>query len=277
MILHKLLGKNKIINLQYIIIEIFLVTGGILLALAINNWNTNRTTNNEVNGYIIEIDKEIKNAIESQEKWIMTYEEMSSNLKRSIKIIQNNDLDSIPTLKKILWPFLTTWPVTYDHPILHEFSEKGYLNNIESIELKTELKRYFKNKNWAEGSAAFNEKQYLDKVETFINKNIEFLEIGEQEFLVKNDILDHPRIKTDFKRLFNDLEFWNILILKTETILREEFELKRFHKNFKSLSLELEKYIDERNLNITTPKKKDVSVSVDSWITNEELSQTPSY
>ena len=255
MILHKLLGKNKIINVQYIIIEIFLVTGGILLALAINNWNTNRTTNNEVNGYIIEIDKEIKNAIESQEKWIMTYEEMSSNLKRSIKIIQNNDLDSIPTLKKILWPFLTTWPVTYDYPIIQEFSDKGYLNNIESIDLKTKLKRYFKTKNWAEGSAGFNEKQYLDKVETFINKNIEFMEIGEQEFLVKNDILDHPRINTDFKRLFNDLEFWNILILKTETILREEFELKRFHKDFKSLSLELKKYIDERNFNTTTNKK----------------------
>ena len=78
------------------------------------------------------------------------------------------------------------------------------------------------------------------------------MEIGEQEFLVKNDILDHPRINTDFKRLFNDLEFWNILILKTETILREEFELKRFHKNFQSLSLELKKYIDERNLNTTT-------------------------
>ena len=63
MILNKLLGKNKIINFQYIIIEIFLVTGGILLALAINNWNTSRITNNEVNGYILEIDRVIINRV----------------------------------------------------------------------------------------------------------------------------------------------------------------------------------------------------------------------
>ncbi len=254
MILNKLLGKNKIINFQYIIIEIFLVTGGILLALAINNWNTSRITNNEVNGYILEIDREIEKAIKLQEKWIITFEEMSSNLKRSIKIIEKNDLDSIPTLKKTLWPFLTTWPVSYDYPIIQEFADKGYLNKIKNIELKTKLKKYFTIKNWSKGSAIFNEKQYLDKVETFINKNIEYMEIGEQEFLGKNNIIDHPRIKTDFKRLFNDLEFWNVLILKTETILREENELKKSHKNFKSLSLELKKYIDEQNLNITTTK-----------------------
>ena len=62
--------------------------------------------------------------------------------------------------------------------------------------------------------------------------------------------VSHRVIKMLSKR--NLIEFWNILILKTETILREEFELKRFHKNFQSLSLELKKYIDERNLNTTT-------------------------
>ena len=237
----KLYKKNEL--LKYFLIEILLVTASILFALAINNWNTKRIINNEVNGYIIEIDKEIEKAIKVQEKWIKTFEEMSSNLKRSIKIIERNNLDSIPTFKKLLWPFLTTWPMNYDYPIIQEFAEKGYLNKIENIELKTKLKRYFTVKNWSEGSAVFNEKQYLDKVETFINKNIEYLEIGEQKDFLKNNIVDHPRIKTDFKRLFNDLEFWNVLILKTETIMREEKELEVFHKNFKSLSLELKKYI----------------------------------
>ena len=69
--------------------------------------------------------------------------------------------------------------------------------------------------------AVFNEKQYLDKVESFINKNIEYLEIMESGMWKTNNINNHPRIKTNFKKLYNDLEFWNILTLKTETFFIE--------------------------------------------------------
>ena len=55
----------------------------------------------------------------------------------------------------------------------------------------------------------FNTKQYLDKVETFVNKNIEYLEIMDGRFWKKNEIKNHPRIETNFKRLFKfDLKFF---------------------------------------------------------------------
>ena len=41
MLLNKLLGKNKSINIKFILIEIILVTIGVLMAIAVNNWNTN--------------------------------------------------------------------------------------------------------------------------------------------------------------------------------------------------------------------------------------------
>ena len=55
MLLNKLLGKNKSINIKFILIEIILVTIGVLMAIAVNNWNTNRLIKIEVDNYLLEI------------------------------------------------------------------------------------------------------------------------------------------------------------------------------------------------------------------------------
>ena len=98
------------------------------------------------------------------------------------------------------------------------------------------------------GMAEFNEKQYLDKVETFVNKNIEYLEITRGSFWKKNDIENHPRIRTNFKKLFNDLEFWNILTLKTETFSIELSNLKYHNRTFKSINNQLKLYLKKNKI-----------------------------
>ena len=60
MLLNKLLGKNKSINIKFILIEIILVTIGVLMAIAVNNWNTNRLIKIEVDNYLLEIRSEIQ-------------------------------------------------------------------------------------------------------------------------------------------------------------------------------------------------------------------------
>ncbi len=45
----------------------------------------------------------------------------------------------------------------------------------------------------------FNREQYLNKVESYVNKNIEYLEIMDGSFWKRNEIGEHPRLKTDFK------------------------------------------------------------------------------
>ena len=221
MLLKKLLGKNKSVNIKFILIEIILVTIGVLMAIAVNNWNTNRLIKIEVDNYLLEIRSEIQGGIKYQNRNIKRFESMSNDLLRVMKIIERNDLDSIPYLNKLIWPIGTTWPIRYELPILEEFMDKDYLNTVQNDSLKKTLKMYNRIKESAIGMAAFNEKQYLDKVESFINKNIEYLEIMEGEIWESNNINNHPRIKTNFKELFNDLEFWNILTLKTETFFIE--------------------------------------------------------
>jgi hypothetical protein len=244
MLLNKLLGKNKSINIKFILIEIILVTIGVLMAIAVNNWNTNRLIKIEVDNYLLEIQSEIQGGIKYQNRNIERFESMSNNLLRVMKIIERNDLDSIPYLNKLIWPIGTTWPISYELPILEEFMDKDYLNTIENDSLKKTLKMYNRIKESAIGMAAFNEKQYLDKVESFINKNIEYLEIMESEIWETNNINNHPRIKTNFKELFNDLEFWNILTLKTETFFIELSHVKSHKRTFLLIEKYLNQYLD---------------------------------
>ena len=246
MLLNKLLGKNKSINIKFILIEIILVTIGVLMAIAVNNWNTNRLIKIEVDNYLLEIRSEIQGGIKYQNINIERFESMSNNLLRVMKIIERNDLDSIPYLNKLIWPIGTTWPISYELPILEEFMDKDYLNTVQNDSLKKTLKIYNRIKESAKGMAAFNEKQYLDKVESFINKNIEYLEIIESKIWETNNINNHPRIKTNFKELFNDLEFWNILTLKTETFFIELSQVKSHKKTFLLIEKYLNQYLDNK-------------------------------
>ena len=246
MLLNKLLGKNKSINIKFILIEIILVTVGVLMAIAVNNWNTSRLIKIEVDNYLLEIRSEIQGGIKYQNINIERFESMSNNLIRVMKIIERNDLDSIPYLNKLIWPIGTTWPISYELPILEEFMDKDYLNTVQNDSLKKTLKMYNRIKESAIGMAAFNEKQYLDKVESFINKNIEYLEIMEGEIWESNNINNHPRIKTNFKELFNDLEFWNILTLKTETFFIELSQVKSHKRTFLLIEKYLNQYLDNK-------------------------------
>ena len=94
--------------------------------------------------------------------------------------------------------------------------------------------------------AAFNEKQYLDKVESFINKNIEYLEITKSEMWKTNNINNHQRIKTNFKKLYDDLEFWNILTLKTETFIIELGRVEGHKRTFLLIEKYLNQYLDNK-------------------------------
>ena len=246
MLLNKLLGKNKSINIKFILIEIILVTVGVLMAIAVNNWNTSRLIKIEVDNYLLEIRSEIQGGIKYQNINIERFESMSNNLIRVMKIIERNDLDSIPYLNKLIWPIGTTWPISYELPILEEFMDKDYLNTVQNDSLKKTLKMYNRIKESAIEMAVFNEKQYLDKVESFINKNIEYLEIMESGMWKTNNINNHPRIKTNFKKLYNDLEFWNILTLKTETFFIELSRVKSHKRTFMEIEKHLNQYLDNK-------------------------------
>jgi len=248
-------------NFKYLIKEISMVTIGILVALAIDNWNSDRLLEKEINEYLVDIQYEIDNSgIKYQNDKIKEFESMTNRLVRVMKIVERNDTDSIPYLKGLIWPIGTTWPIEYSLPIIDEFIDKDLLNKIKDDTLKNTIKLYSRVKENTIKLEQFNTKQYLDKVETFVNKNIEYLEIMDGRFWRKNEINNHPRIKTNFKKLFNDLEFWNVLTLKTETFSIELSNLKYHKRVFDSINNQLKKYIKKNDLILKSNQEDSITL-----------------
>jgi len=225
-------GNEKTLSFKHILIEIALVTGGILIALAIDNWNNKRVEQQEIKDYYEDIEIEFNETIDYQIRHQKTLKYLKNSMIRSLDIIKSKNKDSIPVLKNLLGTLATTWPVNYTMPITQEFIDLDYINKVNSDSLKNMLKKYVRHIERSKGMADYNEAQYNDRIEPYINENINYKEIvlgGRNNELV----LGGP--KTDFEKLSNDLKFWNIVNFKIETTLIELSWLRRDIEVFETI------------------------------------------
>ena len=220
-------GNNP--SLKHIILEIILVTGGILIALGIDNWNNKRVEQAEIKYYYKDIQIEFKETINYQKNHQKTLQYLKNSMTRSLEIIKSKNKDSIPSLKKLLGTLATTWPVNYTMPITQEFIDLDYINKVENDSLKIMLKKYVRQIERSKGMADYNEAQYNDRIEPYINENINYREIVLGN-LNSQLVVGGPN--TDFEKLSKDLKFWNIVNFKIETTLIELSWLKRDIKIF---------------------------------------------
>ena len=63
----------------------------------------------------------------------------------------------------------------------------------------------------------------------------------------ERNVNNHPRIKTNFEKLFNDFEFWNVLTLKTETFLIELTRVKNDKRSFELIEKKLSQYLKNKD------------------------------
>ena len=222
-------GNGNNLSLKHIILEIILVTGGILIALGIDNWNNKRVEQAEIKYYYKDIQIEFKETINYQKNHQKTLQYLKNSMTRSLEIIKSKNKDSIPSLKKLLGTLATTWPVNYTMPITQEFIDLDFINKVENDSLKIMLKKYVRQIERSKGMADYNEAQYNDRIEPYINENINYREIVLGN-LNSQLVVGGPN--TDFEKLSKDLKFWNIVNFKIETTLIELSWLKRDIKIF---------------------------------------------
>lgn len=222
-------GNGNNLSLKHVVLEIILVTGGILIALGIDNWNNKRVEQAEIKYYYKDIQIEFKETINYQKNHQKTLQYLKNSMTRSLEIIKSKNKDSIPSLKKLLGTLATTWPVNYTMPITQEFIDLDYINKVENDSLKIMLKKYVRQIERSKGMADYNEAQYNDRIEPYINENINYREIVLGN-LNSQLVVGGPN--TDFEKLSKDLKFWNIVNFKIETTLIELSWLKRDIKIF---------------------------------------------
>ena len=80
--------KKSRFSIKYILAEVFLITAGILIALAIDNWNTDRSDQKKIDKILNEIKKRIKKEKKILIKKIKKIEKKINKFKKN-RLIHN--------------------------------------------------------------------------------------------------------------------------------------------------------------------------------------------
>ncbi len=236
--------KKRSFSLVSISMEILLVTLGILIALAIDNWNTNRLEQNEIREYVVEMHKEFESVLKYQDTKIEVFDWQLDRLSRMINILGSQQKDSINVLKNNLEVITQTYGVeAYTLPVTEEFINLDYINKIKNDSLKQALKKYDLIKKSAEVIWDYAQAQYDNRIEPFLTKNLNYPEIAGINGL---DGLKIPNnLKTNFNKLYDSQELFNIIGFKIETISIEKYRLEKGILSFKNIKSQLYKELDK--------------------------------
>jgi len=160
--------------LKYAIGEIVLVVIGILIALAINNWNQNRINTDKQQGYLIGLKNDLEIQITSFNTLIEFYELTISN-GESILI----DFSSIGKLLEIdsINRKLSNLMYTRSYPEItttfNDLNSTGQLNLIKEKSLRSQVIKYYQNSDNNKKSIENNvENVYANQIFPVLKSNI---------------------------------------------------------------------------------------------------------
>ncbi|MEH6538246.1 MAG: DUF6090 family protein [Psychroserpens sp.] len=142
-----LISENKVSKyLLYAIGEIVLVVIGILIALQINNWNTQKNEENELNGFLRNIKKnvvsdlQVLNEIETFRDSTLAYSERYLELYKNHKIEEKAPIDEIIGLGTIVFQDRYFYSNKSGFDAL---KNSGYLSKIQATKLEDYLNAYY--------------------------------------------------------------------------------------------------------------------------------------
>jgi hypothetical protein len=244
--------KNLVVKLAYInyfkyaIGEIFLVVIGILFALQINNWNESRKQEKIIQNYYIKMTSEIDSMLELIEYNTTYTESITKDLKFCIDYMGNNRKDSLSLYVEKLKLMTDCDAQTFYFPVINEFLSQGYLTKIYD----KEISKYFEMLAYYEKQINANDNNRNEfcvfQMQPFVQKNINYAELlrtgDENSYFNLPSVITKNGPKTDFEKLQNSIELWNIIYRKLEiereTIVNNKSlinTLKRIKRQIKKL------------------------------------------
>ncbi len=243
----KLVAENKFSKyLLYAIGEIFLVIIGILIAVNINNRNIENQQLQEANKYLTNIVKEIDSNIQISKYGVSNDSALIDDHKRILTILKSTNVDSIEVLKKLIGSTATMWTMSFSFPTTDEFMKSNLISNLESDKIKTN----FINFSYAiERIKVLNDngiRQYQSEIEPFFISNVNYSNTAHKVYDGKY-IQGGPR--TNFEKLFNNLEFWNIVTFKLEQLIAQSEYAKRFIEFLEQHRNDIQLYLENNSPN----------------------------
>jgi hypothetical protein len=206
----KLTEQLKRINFKYFFTELLIVVAGILIAVSLNSWREDNADKNREQFYLNSLKTDFEQSLASLNEIHSQNLESDSSLRRLILVIGNNDANVSPDLtKKLLSGHLFGFNrFVPGSGTYKEIISTGSLEILRDNELRIALS------SWED---MITRNQQLEDVMFWQYHliNIPYL----NKHIVRADFKDsgdnaepHNNFRTDFKKLFTDTEFENILI-----------------------------------------------------------------
>lgn len=220
----KLLVENRFNKyMLYAIGEIVLVVIGILIALQINNWNEQATEKSKINNYYKKISDEIDFTITDVNNILENVDNLIQSNKRSLEIIKSKNKDSLNNLSKTIGALGTAYTANFTFPIIDEFLEQGYLAKIKNDSIKIGFQTLKILANNVKNLDNYINNQYYTSIEPYFYKNINYADVVIGN--AKNKLIeDGP--KTDYSKFYDNLELYNLLNFKLESLLSQKNRIK---------------------------------------------------
>lgn len=205
--------------LLYAIGEIFLVVIGIIIALSLNSWNSQRLEKQDIQEYYKKLIVELQESIESVKRG---QEDRDMAISRIIDLQEAINTGSVDSLMKVKSNFnaLFTGSYSYDrkYPVFDEFVKNNYFSKINNSEIKLGAKNLNQMIASQASSNAYSMNQHQNIILPFVLNNLNYSEICEYSGEIK---IKKRGAQISYDKLINNMELWNILALKLENLRQQ--------------------------------------------------------
>ena len=229
----QLLGEGKTARyFKYALGEILLVMIGILLALQVNNWNQNRQEKKLITNYYQRIHEELITTIKVLSRYGESIDGVIKANKRSLTILNMKNRDSLGQLEVTIGALATAYAFDASMPLTEEFINEGNLSKIENEDIKTQFQFLGNNLTRSKSFDDYMENQYALSIEPYFYDKINYANVA-IGFHKRGLVLGGPQ--TDYQQFYDDMELWNLLTFKLETLNSHIRLINRFEYNVKTL------------------------------------------
>ena len=236
----RLLSENR--TTQYLIYalgEIILVVIGILIALQVNNWNSDRLDRRDIEQRFNRIHEELvqtSTMLKRSAGYIDSV--LITNNSRTLRLLSARHKDSLTALSETLFALPNVTTISFNVPVSEEFINEGYITKIENPDIKSKL---FALKNAISFSTILEEyatAQLQNIIEPFLMKHLNYAQITRNPNLIAVNPVE------DYAELQENVEFENIVNLKLEVDRNKSAYLKRLVRLLEALDTDI---MDELN------------------------------
>lgn len=214
---YNLMASNKTERyVKYAFGEIALVVIGILLALALNDWNSKRLEQADIREYYPKLIAELDGQIRSEERRLLKIEEDLELIEAIQKSISTNNRDSFRVAMAGLTALEFDWHAPRNHPLFEEFLAKNYYSKVEDEVLESNVRNLSQLIEAHNRYMLYAEDIHRSFILPFIKEHLDYSKIRESE----HSELHGPDL-IDYDTLFDHREFRNILAMRAKILQTE--------------------------------------------------------